>query len=112
MARPTTWLESTRRAREAQQLINTQIKKTSFIPHPHPTNPSSPSPPLKIHKLTRAEMEKHQLKGLYHNCDEKYFWKCKEQKLFMAILEDILEDDGDALPQEPLPQPDDGITPF
>jgi hypothetical protein len=52
-----------------------------------------------------------QLKGLCYNCDEKYFprHKCKEQKLFMAISEDISEDDGDSLPQEPLPQPDDDI---
>jgi hypothetical protein len=36
-----------------------------------------------------------QLKGLCYNCDEKYFLghKCKEQKLFMAISEDVLEDD-------------------
>jgi hypothetical protein len=93
---------------------NAQIKKPSFIPHPHPTNPSPPSPPLKIHKLTHVENGKHQLKGLCYNCDEKYFpgHKCKENKLFMAISKDISEDDGDALPQEPLPQPDDDIPPF
>jgi hypothetical protein len=40
-------------------------------------------------------MAQHQLKGLCYNCDEKYFLdhKCKEQKLFMAIFEDILEED-------------------
>jgi len=30
----------------------------------------------------------------------------------MGIYEDISEDDGDALPQEPLPQPSDDIPPF
>jgi hypothetical protein len=35
-----------------------------------------------------------QLKGLCYNYDEKYFLghKCKDQKLFTAISEDILED--------------------
>jgi hypothetical protein len=36
-----------------------------------------------------------QLKGLCYNCDEKYSpgHKCKEQKIFMAISEDISEED-------------------
>jgi hypothetical protein len=38
-----------------------------LIPTPHVT-------PLKVQKLTRAEMDEHQLKGLCYNCDEKYFW--------------------------------------
>jgi hypothetical protein len=40
-------------------------------------------------------MVERQLKVLCYNCDEKYFLgdKCKEQKLFMAIFEDISEED-------------------
>jgi hypothetical protein len=40
-------------------------------------------------------MVERQLKGLFYNCDEKYFLghKCKEQKFFMAISEDILKED-------------------
>jgi len=40
-------------------------------------------------------MAECQLKGLCYNCDEKYFLghKCKEQNLFMAISEDISEED-------------------
>jgi hypothetical protein len=40
-------------------------------------------------------MAKRQLKGLCYNCDDKYFLghKCKEQNLFMAISEDISEED-------------------
>jgi hypothetical protein len=40
-------------------------------------------------------MVEFQLKGLCYNCDDKYFpgHKCKEQKLFMAISEDISEED-------------------
>jgi hypothetical protein len=40
-------------------------------------------------------MVERQLKGLCYNCDDKYFpgHKCKEKKLFMAISEDILEED-------------------
>jgi hypothetical protein len=36
-----------------------------------------------------------QLKGLCYNCDDKYFpsHKCKEQKIFMAISEEISEED-------------------
>ena len=46
-----------------------------------------------------------QLKGLCYNCDDKYFpsQKCKEQKIFMAIFEDILEEDVDTplMPESP-----------
>jgi hypothetical protein len=40
-------------------------------------------------------MAEHQLKGLCYNCDDKYFLghKCKEQNIFMAILEDVSEED-------------------
>jgi hypothetical protein len=40
-------------------------------------------------------MDKRQLKGLCYNCDEKYFpgHKCKEKNIFMAISEDISEED-------------------
>jgi hypothetical protein len=39
-------------------------------------------------------MDERQLKALCYNCDDKYFsgHKCKEQKLFMAISKDILEE--------------------
>jgi putative heme degradation protein len=49
-------------------------------------------------------MDKHQLKGLFYNCDEKYFLgnKCKEQKLFMAISEYVTDEDVTvALVEEP-----------
>jgi hypothetical protein len=60
-------------------------------PCPKPVNPTTPSAPLKIQKLTKAEMDERQLKGLCYNCDDKYFLghKCKEQNMFMAISEDI-----------------------
>jgi hypothetical protein len=40
-------------------------------------------------------MVERQLKGICYNCDDKYFpgHKCKEQNIFMAISEDILEED-------------------
>jgi hypothetical protein len=40
-------------------------------------------------------MDECQLKGLCYNCDDKYFLghKCKEQNIFMAISEDISEED-------------------
>jgi hypothetical protein len=55
-----------------------------------------------------------QLKCLCYNCDEKYFMghKCKEQKLFMAIFEDISKEDDDVSPPEVLPQADDHSPPF
>jgi hypothetical protein len=48
-----------------------------------------------------------QLKGLCYNCDEKYFpgHKCKEQKLFMAISEDVVEEEVVVPPVEELPLP-------
>jgi hypothetical protein len=95
MAWPQSWVEDTKRAKEAQQVVSSQNWKPSFIPHPKPVNLTTPSTPLKIQKLTRDEMVERQLKGLCYNCDDKYFLghKCKEQKLFMDISEDISEED-------------------
>ena len=44
------------------------------------------------------EMVECQLKGLCYNCDDKYFLghKCKEQNIFMAISEDVSEEDVEA----------------
>jgi hypothetical protein len=87
MARPQSWVEATKRDKEAQQVVSSQNRKPSFIPRTKPVNPTTPSAPLKIQKLTRAEMVERQLKGLCYNCDDKYFpgHKCKEQNIFMAI---------------------------
>jgi hypothetical protein len=95
MACPPTWLEYTQRAKEAQQVVFSQNKKTPFVPRPRPTNPNPPVTPLKVQKLTRDEMVECQLKGLCYNCEEKYFsgHKCKEQKLFMVISEDVPDED-------------------
>jgi hypothetical protein len=112
MAQPQSWVEATKRAKEAQQVVSSQNQKPSFIPLPEPINPTTPSAPLKIQKLTRAEMVERQLKGLCYNCDDKYFpsHKCKEQKLFMAISEDISEEDIETPLVSELPETPD-ITP-
>jgi hypothetical protein len=57
-------------------------------------------------------MDERQIKGLCYNCDEKYFPgnKCKEQKKFMAILEDVSEEDVEAPLVSVSPEPTD-ITP-
>jgi hypothetical protein len=80
MDRPPTWMEANQRAKEAQQVVFSQNKKPPFVPLPRPTNPNPPITPLKVQKLTRDEMDERKLKGLFYNCDEKYFpWlKCKE----------------------------------
>ena len=54
-------------------------------------------------------MIEHQLKGLCYNCDEKYFsrHKCKEQKIFMVVMEDISEEYVVVLLVEELPLPSD-----
>jgi hypothetical protein len=95
MAQPSSWVEATKKSKEAQQVVSSQTHKPSFIPRPKPINPTTPSTPLKIQKLTRDEMAECQLKGLCYNCDDKYFssHKCKEQKIFMAISKDISEED-------------------
>jgi hypothetical protein len=98
-------LEATKKYKEAQHIVSSQNPKPSFIPLPKPINPTTPSAPLKIQKLTRAEMDERQLKGLCYNCDDKYFpvHKGKEQNLFIAISEDILEEDVDTplVPESP-----------
>jgi hypothetical protein len=100
MDQPQSWVEDTKRSKEAQQVVSSQNRKPSFIPRTKPVNPTPPFAPLKIQKLTRAKMDEHQLKGLCYNCDEKYFLghKCKEKNLFMAISEDILEEDVENTP--------------
>jgi hypothetical protein len=89
--------------------VSSQTLKPSFPPRPKPTNspPPPPAPPLKIEKLTRAEMVERQLKGLCYNCDDKYFpWhNCKEQNIFMVVTEDISEEDFVVPPVEELPLP-------
>jgi hypothetical protein len=99
-ARPTTWVEATKKSKEAQKIVSSQNRKPSFISRPKPVNPTTPSTPLKIQKLTRDEMDERQLKGLCYNCDDKNFpgHKCKEKNLFMAISKDIQEDDDDTSP--------------
>jgi len=44
-----------------------------------------------MHKLTHAGIVECWLKGIYYNCDKKYFLgnKCEDKKLFMENLEDI-----------------------
>jgi len=69
-ARPSSWVEATKKAKEEQQVISSQNRKPSFIPFPKPVNPTTPFTPLKIKKLTRAEMVECQLKDLYYNCDD------------------------------------------
>jgi hypothetical protein len=61
MARTKIWVEATKKAKEAQQVASSQNHKRFFIPLPKPVNPTTPSAPLKIQKLTRAEMVERQL---------------------------------------------------
>jgi hypothetical protein len=97
MDRPMTWVEDTKKDKEAQQIFSSQNNKPSFIPCPKLINPTTPSAPLKIQKSTQDEMVECQLKGLCYNYDDKYFpgHKCKKQNLFMAISEDITEEEVD-----------------
>jgi hypothetical protein len=112
MTRPHSWVEATKRAKEAQQVVSSQNCKPSFIPLPKPINLTTPSAPLKIQKLTRDEMDERQLKGLCYNCDDKYFLghKCKEQKIFMAIFEEISDEDEETPSVSESPESTD-ITP-
>jgi hypothetical protein len=54
MARPESWVEATKRDKEAQKFVFSQNCKPSFIPRPNPINPNTPSAPLKNQKLTQA----------------------------------------------------------
>jgi hypothetical protein len=112
MVRIESWVEATKRDKEAKQIVSSQNHKPSFIPHPKPVNPTTPSAPLKIQKLTRVEMAERQLKGLCYNHDDKYFpgHKCKEKKIFMAISEEISEEDEETPSMSESPESTD-ITP-
>jgi hypothetical protein len=112
MVQPQRWVEATKRAKEAQQVVSSQNQKPSFIPRTKPVNSTPPSTPLKIKNLTKAKMDELQLKGLCYNCDDKYFMghKCKEQNIFMAISEDVSEEDVEAPLVSVSPEPTD-ITP-
>jgi len=99
-------LDATKRAKETQQVVSSQTRKTPFIPHPKPTPPTTP---LKIQKLIWTEMVERQLKGLCYDCDDKYFLrhKCKEKKIFMAMFEDASEEEADVSHVPELPPPVD-----
>jgi hypothetical protein len=114
MAHPQSWVEATKRDKEAQKVVSSQNQKPSFIARPKPVNPTTPSAPLKIQKLTRDKMVECQLKGLCYSCDEKYFTshKCKDQKIFMAISEDISKEDVETPLVSESPQMTDIISPL
>ena len=57
MAWPQSWVEATKIAKEAQQVVSSQTRKPSFITHPKLVPPTLPSTPLKIQKLIRVEMD-------------------------------------------------------
>jgi hypothetical protein len=105
-------VDATKIAKEGKQVVSSQNKKTSFIPRTKPLTPTPPSTKLKIQNLNNAEMVERQLKGLCYNCDDKYFLghKCKEQNIFMAISEDVSEEDVEAPLVSVSPEPTD-ITP-
>jgi hypothetical protein len=112
MARPQSWVDAIKISKESQHVVSSQDQKPSFIPRTKPVTPTPPSTPLKIPKLTRAEMDERKLKGLCYNCDDKYFsrHKCKEQNICMAISEDFSEEDVEAPLVSVSPEPTD-ITP-
>jgi hypothetical protein len=114
MAWPQSWVEATKRDKEEEQFVSSQNQKPSFIPRTKPVNPTPTFTPLNIQKLTRDEMVEHQVKGLCYNCDEKYFCghKCREKNIFMAILEDVSEEDVEAPLMCVSPEPTDIITPL
>jgi hypothetical protein len=64
MARPQTWVEDNKRAKESQHVVSSQNINPSFIPHLKLFNLAPSSTPLKIHKLTWAEMVERQLKEM------------------------------------------------
>jgi hypothetical protein len=112
MAWPHIWVEATKIDKEAQHVVSSQNQKPSFIPPTKLVNPTPPCTPLKIQKLTRVEMDERRLKGLCFNFDDKYFLghESKEQNIFMAISEDVSEDDVEAPLVSVSPKPTD-ITP-
>jgi hypothetical protein len=91
-----------------------QHHKPYFPLCPLPPTPAPHPIPLKIQISTQAKIDEHQLKGLCDNCDEKYFLghKCKEQKLFMAISEDVLDDKIEASHVVELPDPTHITLPY
>jgi len=54
-----------------------------------------------------------QFKGLFYNCDDKYFprHKCKEHNLFLAIFEDVLDEYVEVPNVEESPQEEDHTLP-
>jgi hypothetical protein len=107
-------VEATKRNNKSQHVVSSQTKKPSFILFPKPIIPTPPSTPLKIQKLTREEMDECQLKSFCYNCDEKYFPrnKCKGKNIFMAISEDVSEDDVEGPLVVVSPEPIDMIPPL
>jgi hypothetical protein len=57
-------------------------------------------------------MDERQIMSLFYNCDDEYFprHKFKEHKIFMAMYEDVSEEEAYVSPVDVLPQPTD-LTP-
>jgi hypothetical protein len=107
MTRPQTWLEATQCAKESQYIVFSQHQKPSFPLCPHPTTPVAHPTPLKIQKLTQAEMVECHLKSIFYNCDENYFpsHKYTEKKFFMDMYEDVAKDEIEASHVAEIPEP-------
>jgi hypothetical protein len=54
-----------------------------------------------------------QLKGLFYNCDDKYFprHKCKEENIFVSISEDVSNEEVEASLVAKIPPTDDPTPP-
>jgi hypothetical protein len=114
MVLPQIGLEATQCAKESQKIVSSQTHKPSFFPRTQPTNPTPPLTPLKIHKLTWAEMEECQLKGLCYNSYEKKILgkKCKEKSILWPSLRMFLKKSSKPPLVVELPEPIDITLPF
>ena len=80
MQHPTSWLEACARSLEEKTILNSQNPLPSFSPKSKSLPTRNMTPPLKVHCLSREEMEEMKHKDLCYNCDENIVkgHRCRE----------------------------------
>jgi hypothetical protein len=81
---PPTLNEACQVARKVERALTAQSNRTNFTAKSRPSQAPNMTQPLKIQKVSPAEMAERRKQGLCYYCDEKYSpgHKCKEHKFF------------------------------
>lgn len=100
---PPTWNEACQVARKVELALTAQSNRTNFPAKSRPSQAPNMTQPLKIQKVSPAEMVERRKQGLCYYCDEKYSpgHKCKEHNFFQIDATDYSSTEEDPPLEEP-----------